>query len=75
MFHNLTGVANYQGLQYVRTERLTGRKYAVKFEEGSKIFVSPAVHDLIRTDLKAVAEVLTVRILPGRGCETLTGGE
>lgn len=74
MLHNLTDVANYRNLRLVKTERLAGLKYAVKFAEGKEIYVSPAVYELVSTDLDAVAEVLMVHILPGHGFNTRRGG-
>jgi len=49
MNHNLTKVANCRNLRLVKTERLTGRKYAVKFERDQEIYVSPAVYELVST--------------------------
>ena len=65
---NLTSVANRRGgVRLVKTERLVGRKYAVKFTEGAEIWVSPAVFELAETDMSTLKDVLRVVELPGRG--------
>lgn len=66
MLHNLTQVADYRGVRFVRDEKLKGRKYAVKYEGGSEVYVSPAVYELLSSDLDLVAKTLKVRIVAGK---------
>lgn len=66
MLQNLTQVADYKGVRFVRDEKLTGRKYAVKYKDGDEVYVSPAVYELLQTDLDSVAQTLRVKELPGR---------
>ncbi len=66
MLHNLTQVADYKGVRFVRDEKLAGKKHAVKYEGEDEVYVSPAVYDLLASDLDLVAGTLKVRILPGR---------
>lgn len=66
MLQDLTQVADYRGVRFVRDEKLRGRKYAVKHADREEIHVSPAVYELLESDLDLVAKTLRVRILPGR---------
>ncbi len=66
MLHNLTQVADYKGVRFVRDEKLKGKKYAEKYEGGDEVYVSPAVYALLASDLDLVAKSLKVRIVAGK---------
>ncbi len=66
MLTNLTQVADIQGVLFIRDEKLAGRKYGVKYKDEEPIHVSPAVYELLQSDLDAVAATLQVRELPSR---------
>jgi len=62
----LTRVANFNGRTFVCDEALKGKKHAVRYKGEEEFYVSPAVFDLLESDIQAVAKNLIVQERPSR---------